>query len=54
MHIDNKEKYKPVLGKGPTQGLGDTTVTAEAESSEDHKKNFVCMFILMEATAFYL
>ena len=27
-HIDNNKK-KLILGKGPTQGLGDTTLTAE-------------------------
>ena len=28
VHIDNKKKYILVLGKGPTQGVDDTTVTA--------------------------
>ena len=29
-HIDNQGKDILVLGKGPTQGLDDTTLTAEA------------------------
>ena len=33
MHIDNRKKDILVLGKGPTQGLGDTTITAEVEYS---------------------
>ena len=28
IHIDNKKKYKLVLGRGPTQGL-ESTLTAE-------------------------
>ena len=31
VHIDNKEKYILILGEGPTQGLDDTTLTAEAK-----------------------
>ena len=31
VHIDNKRKYILVLGEGPTQGLDDTTLTAEAK-----------------------
>ena len=30
MHIDNKNKDILILGDGPTQGLDDTTLTAEA------------------------
>ena len=30
VHIDNKGKYISVFGEGPTQGLDDTTLTAEA------------------------
>ena len=33
VHIDNESKYILVLGKGPTQGLDNTTLTAEAEYS---------------------
>ena len=30
VHIGNKNKYMLVPGEGPTQGLDDTTLTAEA------------------------
>ena len=30
IHIDNKGKYILIFGEGPTQGLDDTTLTAEA------------------------
>ena len=30
VHIDNKNKDILILGEGPTQGLDDTTLTAEA------------------------
>ena len=33
VHIDNKKKDILVSGKGPTQGLDDTTITVEAEYS---------------------
>ena len=31
MHIDNEGKDILILGEGPTQGLNDTTLTAEAK-----------------------
>ena len=31
VHIDNKNKDTLILGEGPTQGLDDTTLTAEAK-----------------------
>ena len=31
VHIDNKNKAILIIGEGPTQGLDDTTSTAEAE-----------------------
>ena len=31
VHVDNKETDILVLGKGPTQGLDGTTLTAEAK-----------------------
>ena len=31
MYIDNNKKYILILGKGPTQGLNDTTLTAKAQ-----------------------
>ena len=30
LHIDNKNKHILILGEGTTQGLDDTTLTAEA------------------------
>ena len=33
VHIDNKNKNILILGKGPTQGLDKTTLTAETEYS---------------------
>ena len=29
VHVDNKKKDILILGKGPTKGLDDTTITAE-------------------------
>ena len=29
VHVDNKKKDILILGKGPTQGLDDTSLTAE-------------------------
>ena len=33
VHIDNQKKDILILGKGPVQGLDDTTLTAEAQCS---------------------
>ena len=33
VHIDNKKKDILILGIGPTQGLDDTTLSAEAQYS---------------------
>ena len=33
VHIDNKKKDILIPGKGPTQGLDDTTLTAEVQYS---------------------
>ena len=33
VHIDNKRKYTLIIGKGPTQGLDDATLTAEPQYS---------------------
>ena len=43
VHIDNENKDILILDKGPTQGLDNTTLTAEAEyyiNFQDHKENF--------------
>ena len=42
-HIDNKGKYILILGKGPTQGLGEHSLTAEKMywiNFTEHSKNF--------------
>ena len=31
VHIDNGKKYILILGKGSTQGLDDTTITAQTQ-----------------------
>ena len=31
LHVDNKGKYISILGEGPTQGIDDTTLRAEAK-----------------------
>ena len=42
VHFDNKKRDILVLGEGPTQGLDDTTLTAEKRYSIyfTEKKNF--------------
>ena len=32
-HLDNKKKFKLVLGEGPTHSLDDATITTEAKYS---------------------
>ena len=58
MDIDNKKKVILILGKGPTQGLDDTTLSAEAQYFsiifQDQIENFVLVCIIMGATVFYL
>ena len=39
VHIDNKEKDILILGKGPTQGSNDTTLTAEAQCSTNFSRS---------------
>ena len=38
VHIDNKVKYMLILGTGLTQGLDDTTLTAEARYSTNFSR----------------
>ena len=38
MHIDNKGDML-ILGKGPTQGLDDTTLTAETQYSSNFSRS---------------
>ena len=57
VHINNKEKDILILGFGPTQGLDNTTLTAEAQYSINFsrsQRNFVYVFIMIEATVFIL
>ena len=47
LHVDNKEKDILILGKGPTQGLGEHSLTAEKMYSvnfTDHRRK--CCFSL--------
>ena len=39
VHTDNKKKDILILGKGPTQGLDDTTLTSEAQYSISFSKS---------------
>ena len=44
VHVDNKGKDILILGRGPTQGLGEHSLTAEKMYSvnfTDHRKNVV-------------
>ena len=55
IHIDNKNKDTPVLGRGPTQGL-ETTLTAEKMYSINFaasKKRF-CLSLLYNGANSYL
>ena len=43
VHVDNRKKDVLILGKGPTDGLDNTTLTAEKEyliSFREHNKRF--------------
>ena len=51
MHIDNKKENVLVLGKGPTQKLDNTTITAEAKYSESGKR-FVLSLHYNESNSF--
>ena len=55
VHVDNKKKDILILGEGPTQGLGGTTLTAEKMYSVNFiltGKNFA--YITMEQIVIYL
>ena len=39
VHVDNKGKYILILGKGPTQGLGEHSLTAEKMYSVNFTNN---------------
>ena len=64
VHIDNKNKDILILGEGPTQGLDDTTLTAEATcpiNFSQPRKRFVLSvhyngsnsFLFVNATQIY-
>ena len=64
MHTDNKNKDILILGEGPTQGLDDTTLTAEAIypiNFTQPRKTFLCSlhynasnsFLFANATKIY-
>ena len=57
VHIDSKQKVILILGLGPTQGLNDTTLTAEAQYSCNFSRSnrkFCLSCIIMRATVPYL
>ena len=56
VHIDNKGKDILILGKGPTQGLGEHSLTAEKMYSvnfTDHRKKY-CMSLHYNGANSYL
>ena len=54
VHIDNINKAVSILGKGPTQWLDDTKLSAELEYSINFSRSQRKVFIIMELIAFYL
>ena len=57
VHVDNKNKDILIFGEGPTQGLDNTTLTAEAKYPINFTKSgkrFVLVYTIMEATVSYL
>ena len=57
MHVDNKEKDILILGKGPTQGLDDATLTAEAKcpiNFTQSGKRFLLRLHYNGSNSFYL
>ena len=57
VHIDNKGKDILILGKGPTQGLDDTTLTAKAKypiKFTEQNKDFYQVHTIMKAIASHL
>ena len=55
VHIDNKNKDILLLGEGPTQGLNDTTLTAESIYSINFRqpsKRFVLSLLYHESNSF--
>ena len=56
VHIDNKEKNTLIPGRGQSQGLDDTTLSAEAPYSVNFSRSNrkFCLSLTIEAIAFYL
>ena len=44
MHIDNKNKDILIIGEGPTQGLDDTVLTAEAKYPINFTQFLICWY----------
>ena len=55
-HVDNKGKYILILGKGPTQGLGEHSLTAEKMYSINFSKDNIkfCLSLYYNGTNSYL
>ena len=56
VHVDNKGKDTLILGKGPTQGLGEHSLTSEKMYSvnfTDHRKKY-CMSLHYNGAKSYL
>ena len=57
VHNDNKRKDISILGEGPTQGLDDSILTAEAKypiNFTQPRKRFILSLHYNASTAFYL
>ena len=57
LHVDNKGKNILILGEGPTQGVDDTTLTAEAIYLlilHNREKDLYYVYTIMEATVSYM
>ena len=58
VHVDNKGKEILILGKGPTQRLGENSLTAEKKCIQSIlliiEKNIVWACIIIKQTVIYL
>ena len=45
IHVDNEGKDILILGKGPTQGLGDNSLTAEKMYSINFSKDNITFYL---------
>ena len=53
MHVNNKGKNILIFDEGPTQGLDDTTLTAEAKYAISLQYNGSNSFLFVNATKVY-